>query len=148
MAARRRIVFDTDEVVLSLYFAAASGDVKQLKSLIQKGADVNSFIHDGSSGVNKIKKIFTIPDAHFPFRLEKNGGCLCQWGVSARGGRICQRGVCLPEGGVSGRGGCVWQRGVCLAEGGVSARGCLPGWGVSARRGVCAPIHTGIFPPP
>ena len=72
MAARRRIVFDIDEVVRSLYFAATSGDVKQLKSLIQEGADVNSFIHDGPSGVNRLKKIFTIPVAHFPFRHAKN----------------------------------------------------------------------------
>ena len=53
MSSRRRIVFDTDEVVRSLYFAATSGDVEQLKSLIHEGADVNSFIHDGSSGVNR-----------------------------------------------------------------------------------------------
>ena len=72
MAAGRRIVFDTDEVVRSLYFAATSGDVKQLKSLIQEGADVNSFIHDGSSGVNKFKKIFTIPVTHSRYCHAKN----------------------------------------------------------------------------
>ena len=52
MSSRRRIVFDTDEVVRSLYFAATSGDVEQLKSLIHEGANVNSFIQDGSSRVN------------------------------------------------------------------------------------------------
>ena len=57
MSSRRRIVFDTDEIVRSLYFAATSGDVEQLKSLIQEGADVNSFIHDGSSGVNRFINI-------------------------------------------------------------------------------------------
>ena len=53
MACQHRMVFETDEVVRSLYFAATSGDAEQLKSLIQEGADVNSFIHDGSSGVNR-----------------------------------------------------------------------------------------------
>ena len=120
MAARRRIVFDTDEVVRSLYFAATSGDVKQLKSLIQKGADVNSFIHDGSSGVNKLKN-YSRSQLHIShFALRRMAGVSARGGVSAREGCICQTGVCLPGGcvyqGVSARVGGVCQEGGCLLQ--------------------------------